>query len=89
MTKPIKDFSFGEHAMTFDQHIGNSIPGYATLVKRVLRDSRRFIQPHTNVYDLGCSSGRSLAKISRVNRSLRNGVTYIGIDREPSTRNQS
>jgi tRNA (cmo5U34)-methyltransferase len=83
MTKHIKDFSFAEHAMTFDRHIGNSIPGYATLVKRVLRDSRRFIQPHTNVYDLGCSSGRTLAKIGRANRTSRDGVTYIGIDCEP------
>jgi len=84
MTKPPKDFSFRDHAMTFDRHIGDSIPGYANLVKRVLRDSRRFIQPHTNVYDLGCSSGRTLAKISRLNSSSRDGVTYIGIDREPS-----
>ncbi len=70
--------------MTFDRHIGDSIPGYATLVKRVLRDSRRFIQSHTNVYDLGCSSGRTLARISRLNRSSRDGVTYVGIDCEPS-----
>ena len=59
MTKPPKDFSFREHAMAFDRHIGESIPGYANLVKRVLRDSRRFIQPHTQVFDLGCSSGRT------------------------------
>jgi tRNA (cmo5U34)-methyltransferase len=84
MTTQLKDFSFREHAMTFDRHIGDSIPGYATLVKRVLRDSRRFIQPHTNVYDLGCSSGRTLARISRLNRSSRDGVTYTGIDCEPS-----
>ncbi|MET3841937.1 methyltransferase domain-containing protein [Bradyrhizobium sp. OAE829] len=80
----IEDFSFREHALTFDRHIGDSIPGYASLVKRVLRDSRRFIQPRTNVYDIGCSSGRTLAKISRLNRSSRERVTYIGIDCEPS-----
>ncbi|KRR14926.1 hypothetical protein CQ12_32310 [Bradyrhizobium jicamae] len=83
MTKPIRDFSFGEHAVTFDRHIKDSIPGYANLVSRILRDSRRFVQPHTTVYDLGCSSGRTLAKISRVNSSSRNGVRYIGIDCEP------
>lgn len=84
MTTKLKDFSFREHAMAFDRHIGSSIPGYATLVKRILRDSRRFIQPHTNVYDLGCSSGRTLARISRESRSSRDGVSYIGIDCEPS-----
>jgi tRNA (cmo5U34)-methyltransferase len=84
MTTQIKDFSFREHAMTFDRHIRDSIPGYARLIKRVLRDSRRFIQPHTNVYDIGCSSGRTLARIGRMNRSARDGVTYTGIDCEPS-----
>src|SRR6267142_4971573 len=84
MIKPLGDFSFGEQAPTFDRHIKDSIPGYANLVKRILRDARRFIQPNTNVYDLGCSSGRTLAKISRENRSSRNGVKYIGIDCEPS-----
>jgi tRNA (cmo5U34)-methyltransferase len=84
MTTQLKDFSFRDHAMTFDRHIEDSIPGYADWVKRVLRDSRRFVQPHTNVYDLGCSSGRTLAKISRLNRPSRDGVTYIGIDCEPS-----
>jgi tRNA (cmo5U34)-methyltransferase len=85
MTKPrkLRDFSFQEHAMFFDRHIGD-IPGYANLVKRVLRDSRRFIQPHTNVYDLGCSSGRTLAKICRLNQLSRPGVNYIGVDCEPS-----
>jgi tRNA (cmo5U34)-methyltransferase len=84
MTNSLKDFSFGEHAPTFDRHIKYSIPGYEDLVKRILRDSRRFVQPHTNVYDLGCSSGRTLARISRENRLSRNGVTYIGIDCEPN-----
>jgi tRNA (cmo5U34)-methyltransferase len=84
VTTQVKDFSFREHAMTFDRHIGNSIPGYASLARRVLRDSRRFIQPYTNVYDLGCSSGRTVAQIGRLNRSSRPGVNYIGIDCEPS-----
>lgn len=83
MTKLLKDFSFGDRAMTFDRHIKDSIPGYADLIKRVLRDSRRFIQPGTNVYDLGCSSGRTLAQICRQNRLSRKGVAYIGIDCEP------
>jgi tRNA (cmo5U34)-methyltransferase len=83
MNAPLKDFSFREHAATFDRHIKDSIPGYANLVKRIIRDSRRFIQPHTNVYDLGCSTGRTLAKVSRANRTSRDGVTYIGVDCEP------
>jgi tRNA (cmo5U34)-methyltransferase len=83
MTKHIKDFSFAEHALTFDRHIKDSIPGYASLVKRTLRYSRRFVQPHSNVYDIGCSSGRTLASISRANSHSRTGVKYIGIDCEP------
>jgi tRNA (cmo5U34)-methyltransferase len=84
MTKPPEDFSFGKQAPTFDRHILDSIPCYANLIKQTMKYSRLYIRPHTNVYDLGCSSGRTLAKVSRLNQSSRPGVNYVGVDCEPS-----
>ena len=78
-----KDFSFGEHASTFDHHIRSSIPGYKELLEKFVRLSRRFVQPNTHVYDIGCSTGRLLASIRQENRASRQQVRYVGIDCEP------
>jgi tRNA (cmo5U34)-methyltransferase len=84
MTTLSKDFSFGDHASTFDRHIESSIPGYKGLVRKVACLSRRFVQPGTHVYDLGCTTGHLLRRMGLENRASRPGVTYIGIDREPA-----
>ena len=85
MTKHMKDFSFEDHAAAFDKHIGELIPGYEQiLLPECVRQSRRFIQPGTNVYDVGCSTGRLLKKIHNANRKTRRGVAYLGIDCEPA-----
>src|SRR3974390_2634942 len=80
-----KDFSFGELAGTFDAHISDSIPGYReVLLPECVRQSLRFVQPGTNVYDVGCSTGHLLKRVRHANQSARPNVTYIGIDREPN-----
>jgi tRNA (cmo5U34)-methyltransferase len=85
MTKHMKDFSFEDHVAAFDRHIGQSIPGYEKiLLPECVRQSRRFIQAATDVYDVGCSTGRLLKKIRAENRKARARVTYIGIDCEPA-----
>jgi tRNA (cmo5U34)-methyltransferase len=84
MTKPKKDFSFGDHAPTFDTHIGSSIPGYRHgLLPACVSLSRRFVQPGTRVIDIGCSTGHLLASIRRANQAARPDVKYVGIDTEP------
>jgi tRNA (cmo5U34)-methyltransferase len=77
------DFSFGEYASEFDDHIEASIPGYIDLATKCVNLSRRFVQPGTHVYDIGCSTGRLLTTIHRKNHTSRPGVTCVGIDREP------
>jgi tRNA (cmo5U34)-methyltransferase len=84
MTKPKKDFSFGDHAPEFDSHIRASIPGYKDgLLPMCVGLSHRFVQPGTRVVDVGCSTGHLLAKIRKVNSASRVGVEYVGIDCEP------
>jgi tRNA (cmo5U34)-methyltransferase len=83
MTKPKKDFSFGEHAPKFDAHIRSSIPGYKDgLLPTCVGLSRRFVQPDTTVIDVGCSTGHLLASIRKANLACRSGVEYVGIDCE-------
>jgi tRNA (cmo5U34)-methyltransferase len=83
MTKPKKDFSFGDHAIKFDTHIRSSIPGYTELVRDCVSLSPRYVQPSTTVIDVGCSTGHLLASIRRVNQAARPAVDYVGIDCEP------
>jgi tRNA (cmo5U34)-methyltransferase len=84
MKKARSDFSFGKMAPAFGKHIEASIPGYRSqLVPDCVRQSVRFVQPGTNVYDVGCSTGHLLARVRRAINETRPGVKYIGIDREP------
>jgi tRNA (cmo5U34)-methyltransferase len=83
MTKPKKDFSFRDHAAVFDRHIALSIPGYRDVLSpECVRQSHRFVQPGTHVYDVGCSSGHLLDRVRRANQVARPDVRYIGIDCE-------
>jgi tRNA (cmo5U34)-methyltransferase len=83
MKRPKTDFSFRDHADAFDDHIGASIPGYKeVLLPECVRQSLRFVQPDTNVYDVGCSTGLLLDEIEVANRKARPGVRYIGVDVE-------
>jgi tRNA (cmo5U34)-methyltransferase len=84
MTKPRKDFSFGDHAMKFDSHIRSSIPGYTALVRDCVGLSPRYVQRGTVVIDVGCSTGHVLTSIRKVNQTARPDVEYVGIDCEPN-----
>jgi tRNA (cmo5U34)-methyltransferase len=78
-----QDFSFGKMAPGFRRHIEASIPGYKNLIRDCVRQSVGFVQPGTNVYDVGCTTGHLLARVRRVNRRARTDARYIGIDIEP------
>ena len=83
-----QDFSFADHASTFDEHINASIPGYDQLVEKCVGLSRRFVQNHTSVVDLGCTTGKLLERLSNQNHPSRKKSRYIGIDVEPTFRKQ-
>lgn len=44
-------------AAVFDDMLIRSIPGYGELIQRQAQLCRHFLQPHTVLYDLGCSHG--------------------------------
>jgi hypothetical protein len=53
VSKPKKDFSFGDHAPVFDAHIRSSIPGYTELASTCVSLSLRYVQSGTTVIDVG------------------------------------
>jgi tRNA (cmo5U34)-methyltransferase len=80
------DFRFAEHAEDFDGHIRRSIPGLDVLRGMAVDLSRTFVQPQTNVLDVGCSTGAVLSSIRDANEKARAGVRYVGIDAEGTFR---
>ena len=75
----VRAFEFDERvAAVFPDMINRSVPGYGQIINMLGVIGERFIQAHSNVYDLGCSLGAStLGAASRLNQP---GVTIIGID---------
>ena len=74
LKKDAEDFSF-DNMGDFDTHIDLSIPNYSFAAEQVRNLSEYFIQDDTNVYDLGCSTGKFLKSLP-----LRDNVRYVGID---------
>lgn len=78
----IKSFSF-KTIENFDQHIRASIPDYDGLYNSLLKISDYFINPKTNVYDLGTSTGQLILDLNqRVKQNHIDNVEFIGIENE-------
>ena len=74
------DFTFAHRDEGFDNHIDQSIRHYSTLHDDVVKMSKYFVEDFTNVYDIGCSTGKTLAHMIEQNRSFAPAVNYIGIE---------
>jgi tRNA (cmo5U34)-methyltransferase len=54
----VGDFRFDESvAEVFEDMIDRSVPGYGSILAMLPTLARRFVQPETQIYDLGCSLG--------------------------------
>ncbi len=74
----ISDFSFGEPvAAVFDDMLDRSVPFYDEIQRMICEMTADFAVEGTNVYDLGCSTGTTLASLRE---RLRDKVTLIGVD---------
>src|SRR5699024_1074899 len=73
------DWTFDERvAEVFPDMIQRSIPGYSNIITAIGMLAARFVQPQTQVYDLGCSRGAATLSIRR--NVHCDGVKIIGID---------
>lgn len=57
-------FSFST-IQDFDRHILNSVPGYSRLVNYIVNLSDYFVQCGEKIFDIGCSTGMLVKKLSR------------------------
>jgi tRNA (cmo5U34)-methyltransferase len=75
---PVNDFDFGEEtAAVFDDMLLRSIPQYEELQRMIGDLAASFAEPDTRVYDLGCSTGNTLATLSE---AIPAPVSLIGVD---------
>jgi tRNA (cmo5U34)-methyltransferase len=74
----ISDFTFGEKvASVFDDMLGRSVPFYAEMQRMIAEFATDFATPHSNIYDLGCSTGTTILNLAP---HAGPDVTFIGVD---------
>ncbi|AHG18340.1 tRNA methyltransferase [Chania multitudinisentens RB-25] len=60
------DWTFDEHvAEVFPDMIQRSVPGYSNIISMIGMLAERFVQPDSQVYDLGCSLGAATLSMRR------------------------
>ncbi|WP_067701113.1 MULTISPECIES: carboxy-S-adenosyl-L-methionine synthase CmoA [unclassified Erwinia] len=77
------DWTFDERvAEVFPDMIQRSVPGYSNIISMIGMLAERFVQPDTQIYDLGCSLG---AATLSVRRNIHvNGCKIISVDNSPA-----
>jgi tRNA (cmo5U34)-methyltransferase len=77
----VGDFNFGaKTAEVFDDMLDRSVPYYSEIQRMMGELAADFAVPGTNLYDLGCSTGTTLAQLDKV---LPEGVAFVGVDYSP------
>ncbi|MCB1324976.1 MAG: methyltransferase domain-containing protein [Spirochaetales bacterium] len=69
----------GDVPVVFDQHVSRSVPLYAQGHELILRLSDYFVLDNSTVYDIGCSTGELLRKLSARHTGP---ARFVGVDRE-------
>ena len=69
----------GKVPNTFDDHIKKSIPLYEWCHEIGVNLSDFFLKENTSCYDIGCSTGTFLKKLSEKN-NLQKKIEFYGID---------
>ncbi|EKE80795.1 carboxy-S-adenosyl-L-methionine synthase CmoA [Idiomarina xiamenensis] len=76
----VADFCFDERVVeVFPDMISRSVPGYQTIVNSLTQFVRRFAQPQSNLYDLGCSLGAATIAIRQGCEHV-DGCQIIAVD---------
>jgi len=79
---PVERFEFSESvARVFPDMIERSVPGYRLLLELTPIIVANAVQPHTRVFDLGCSLGAATLAARRAIRQP--GVEIVAVDNAP------
>ncbi len=80
----VGDFVFDAKVVeVFPDMINRSVPGYQSILQGIGQWAQRLVQPHSRVYDLGCSLGAATFSM-RQQLSDRDGIEMIAIDNSPA-----
>lgn len=75
------DFVFDARtASVFDDMVDRSVPFYGEMQRMIGEIAADFAVPGTNLYDLGCSTGTSLALLHPL---VHDDVHFVGVDNSP------
>ena len=76
------DFRFDTKvASVFDDMVERSVPFYAEIQRMICELAADFAQPHTSIYDLGCSTGTTFQMLHPV---VDPRVDFVGYDNSDS-----
>jgi tRNA (cmo5U34)-methyltransferase len=76
--KKVSDFKFNNKvAKVFDDMVNRSVPFYGEIQRMISELAADYIQPGTNVYDLGCSTGTTMIAMDTM---IPDDVKFIGLD---------
>jgi len=76
--KDATDFRFDEKtAAVFDDMVSRSVPYYDEMQRMTAEIAAEFAVEGTNLYDLGCATGTTLAALDAV---VKPGVRFVGVD---------
>jgi tRNA (cmo5U34)-methyltransferase len=76
-------FTFDENVVNvFPDMIQRSVPGYSTIIAAIGLLAKRYAQPHSNCYDLGCSLGA--AALSMRGQIETENCRIIAVDNSPA-----
>lgn len=93
----VSEFQFDQSvADVFPDMLKRSIPGYQAIISQSGLLAARYVQPDTNLYDLGCSLGASslamhhaLCESQQEDPSQSQGCCIHGIDNSPAMINKA
>ena len=80
------DFNTIDHTR-FEDHVSKSVPGYLRGHQYISFLSDYFVKPNSIVYDIGCSTGNLISKLSKHNIK-KNNVNFVGIEPVKSFENE-
>ena len=76
----VSDFCFDDRVVeVFPDMINRSVPGYPTILQTMSKLTSRYVQPHSNLYDLGCSLGAATLAMRNGCAAVA-GCQIIGVD---------
>ncbi len=83
----IENFIFDNKvASVFADMIKRSVPGYTALNQLIPIVAKKFMQPHSNCYDLGCSLGDVSLRIA--NTIQHDNINIFAVDNSPAMINR-